>query len=154
MPDKRVELFPEGLALGLNGQKPAIIFKDKKTHSQTLPVPLTDLDPTLFFNKKGALEIANSGALKILKALGSKLEEVIFDDVTNGCLYVTAKIKCEDELLSVNMSAQEIVPLALVSGCRFLAQENVIEKSRRLHLDWLYMTAEAVSPGESPKELH
>jgi bifunctional DNase/RNase len=116
-----------------------MIFKNEK-EDITLPVWLDPVDASLLLadNQPQVRSYgAHRASLKIFKSLGIDLKSVYFDDIQGTNLYATVTVMQGKNLSTVQVRAAEIMSLAVNAGCVFYTNETVLEKSRRLNIEWL-----------------
>ncbi len=138
----KIRIFPHGITLGPARFRPAMIFRDKSEQT-TLPVWLDQVDAGILLASTQAQTRASGAhraSLKIFKSLGIELRSIYFDEVTGSTQYATVTVVQEQNIMPVKVRAAEVMSLAVNAQCVFYTNENIIEKSRQLNLEWLLQT--------------
>ena len=140
-----VEMFPFGVAMGVNSTRPVMIFKDKAC-KRVLPVWLSPIDAGIAVaqaNSPYATGVRAEGlpheiSIQILTALDIELEKCLFRTVKNNYQYVELHFKSKREkklskkLQSLEARADDAISFCLRTGCKFFATVDYIERSRVL----------------------
>jgi bifunctional DNase/RNase len=139
MTDKnKILIYPHGLAFGSARFRPAMIFKNK-TESEVLPVWLDPVDASLLL-AGSQVETRATGAhrasLKIFEALDVKLISVYFDEMLGSTQYASVTVQQGKKQAKVKVRAAEMMSLAINARCEFFTNTDIIEKSRRMNLEW------------------
>jgi bifunctional DNase/RNase len=134
----KITLYPHGLAFGSARFRPAMIFKDKK-ETEVLPVWLDPVDAGLILagsHVETRATGAHKASLKIFDALKVKLVSVYFDEMLGSTQYATVTVLQGKKRAEVRVRAAELMSLAINAQCEFFTNLDVIEKSRRINLEW------------------
>lgn len=138
----KISVFPHGVALGPARFRPAMIFKDER-QLETLPVWLDPVDASLLL-AGSQVEVRATGAhkasLKIFNGFNITLLSVYFDEVLGSSQYATVTASQGKKIITVRVRAAEMMSLAMNAGCRFYTNQDVIEKSRSINLEWTLHT--------------
>lgn len=152
---KPIRIFPHGLATNSQKGRPVMIFKDKK-EKLFLPIlfehwegkQVLDIKPGNAIEFRGGL----SASVKILEALNAELDSVYFDEIGNQGLRCLVTVKKGDERIEVRLNSSEVLALALFAGAVFWTNENIVEKSKELYMEWL-MNMNSMGNLEKEKEI-
>ncbi|OFZ11419.1 MAG: hypothetical protein A2Z20_04895 [Bdellovibrionales bacterium RBG_16_40_8] len=141
-----IEMFPFGVAMGVNNVRPVMIFKDK-AGKRVLPVWLSHMDAGLAVVQANSIYVRGTRSegmpheisFQILETLGIEIEKCLFKAVKGNHQYVDLHFKSKKEekklpkgLNKLEARADDAISFCMRSGCRFYATVDYIERSRVL----------------------
>tara|TARA_B100001248_G_scaffold262141_1_gene256310 strand:+ start:3473 stop:3994 length:522 start_codon:yes stop_codon:yes gene_type:complete len=132
VPEKWLEIFPYGLVRGLSEVKPILLFSDAD-EKQVFPmwVDHIDLDALYeFFQEDKNAPHPQQTQIQIIEELGWKIKSICFHRLDGYRLFATL-IFCQDKKEKrIVKRAEDLILLALASGCKIYVSKEVIHKSR------------------------
>jgi bifunctional DNase/RNase len=135
----KFEVFPHGISIGPSKYRPAMIFKDKK-EKEVLPVWLDTVDASLLLASAQGIQDAkraHNAIFKVFEGLKINLKSIYFNEISAATQYALLTAVQGKKTLEIRVRAGEAMSLAVNAGCVFYTDQNVIEKSRVLNLEWL-----------------
>lgn len=136
--------------LGPQPFRPVMIFKSED-EKEILPVALDALNAGIMMAETehhGRFDGAHHASLEIFEKIGVKIFSIYFNEIIGSEIMSLVVINNGDKTVQLKFKAREILSLALRSGCTFYANEEVIEKSKLLNLDWAMHQAPQHDQGE------
>ncbi|MEQ1663983.1 MAG: hypothetical protein ABL927_01250 [Bdellovibrionales bacterium] len=145
-----IEVFPFGIAMGVGQSRPVMIFKDK-SERRVLPVWLSPVDAGIAVVQGNSPYTTTARAegsphelsLKVLKALGAKLEKCLFKKMESSQQFIElhftyekkSKKKSQQNIKSVKAQVVEVktndaISFCLSAGCKFFTTLDYIDRSR------------------------
>src|SRR5690606_17846954 len=129
--DGWIEVFPFGVAFGVDRSRPVVLFKDEK-EERTFPVWSNHMDAGIaLFQDRAPAASASPHALtwKILEPLGVKLESCLFTEVRGHHQYMELKFSGHPKLKSIHQRSDEALSFVLAAQTRFYCRPEFIEQS-------------------------
>lgn len=127
-----IEMFPYGLAVGANGSRPVMIFKDKN-EEKVLPVWLSPLDSAIAVSQSGG-SITDSSphnlTRKMLDTLEVKVEKCYFTELKGHHQFLRLEFSGSEKLKELESRADEAISFCLSADCRFFCRRDFIDKCR------------------------
>lgn len=129
-----VELFPYGLSLSNEAQRPFMILKDK-SGDMTLPVPINQLEAGVTLTQSShSLESMTTHTFsdKLLKSLDIKLERCVFIEIKGVHQYVRVYMKGHPQYHSLKFRADEVMSLCIHLKVSIFATKAFINRSKHM----------------------
>jgi len=124
---KWIEVIPHGLVGGMIPNLCLMIFKEKEG-SQRFAISLSHLQGQISVNQSMNKEEPLKFISELLSLMKVKLEACYFLKSSNGHVIARVFIKGHPNISSMNVKANDIIPLAVYSGCRFYCTELFMEQ--------------------------
>jgi hypothetical protein len=136
--NKRLELFPYGLATGFAGERPVMLFRDEK-QTRVLPVWVSPLEARVISSIRSPLDVAQSPhqpAIEMLKLLDWQLDACVFSELRGHHLFCRLSyVHGEAPAGEFEVRADNAMSLCLALEARFFADEDLIQACRQVQTD-------------------
>lgn len=142
-----VELFPYGLSLSNDAQRPFMILKDK-TGDMTLPVPVNQLEAgvTLTQSAHGLPPVTtHEFSQRLLESLEIKLERCLFVEIKGVHQYVRLYMNGHPRYQSMKFRADEVMSLCIQLKVPLFATKNFINRSKEMSAEIVGLAQQAAN---------
>ena len=132
-----IELFPYGVTLGADHQRPILILKDESCNI-TVPVWLSPVEAGIAITQNNVKAAANSPhalSFKVLEDLGITPVKCLLTEVKGHHQYVEVFFKGSRKLKSLVVRADQAVSFCLHAHVQFFCKKSFIEDCRELELE-------------------
>lgn len=123
--------------LGPTPFKPVMIFKTQD-QSEVMPIVIDHLHAGLMMTEQESLiqEHAYKATLAIFERLDVGIKSVYFNEINGHDLFCLVSVIQGEKLMQLKFKAKEVMSLAIKAGAHFYANEEVLEKSKLINLEW------------------
>lgn len=132
-PDKDwIEIFPYGVAMGLDRTRPLVLFRDS-SEKQVVPVWSSQLDAGITLVQSQWVNPAGSPhqlTWQVLEPLGIRLEAAFFTEVRGHHQYMLLKFSGSSKLHEIKKRADQALSFCLSTETHFYCRPEFIEQSR------------------------
>ena len=132
MQDDWIEIFPYGVAMGADEERPVLIFKDE-TQRYVLPVWISAQDAQ--FCAGLSLRRVNTPAdvsLKVLHGADIALEKCLFTDLKGQHQIVELIFSGKSRLKNMVMQADDVMSFCLTAQTQFFCTPEHMKRSQRI----------------------
>jgi bifunctional DNase/RNase len=146
---KRFQIFPHGMMLAPTPYKPVMIFKTQD-QKEVMPIVVDHLNAGLMINdqENPLMGHAHQTTLQIFQRLDVNIPTVYFNEVVGQDLMCLVGIKQGEKTMQLRFKAREVMSLAIRAGTHFYANEDVLEKSKLINLEWAMHQAPQFAQGD------
>lgn len=127
-----VQLFPYGLSLTADPQRPFLLLKDE-AHQYTLPVAVSPIDAgvALAQSNRGILESSpHKFTALLMQSIGVEIKQAVFVEIKGSHQYLRLYISGNSQLSSLKLRSDEAMSLCLYLGVPLFATRAFIGRSR------------------------
>ena len=120
---KWVEVIPHGLVGGMVPNLCLMVFKEKEG-SKRFAISLSRLQGQIAVHQGMNREEPFRFMSELLSAMKVRIDKCYFLKYEKNNIYVQVKISGHPVVHSMNLNANDVVPFAVYSGCRFYCTED------------------------------
>ena len=139
--EELIEIFPYGVTIGLDQNRPVLVFKDK-SERHVLPVWLSPLDAGIAMALSGDSEVSASPhtlSHQIFKEQGLVLSECVFKEVKGHHQFVDTCYKDNkpksEKKAPIRLRADYTMSLCIHEKVQFYSTINHMDRCRKLNVD-------------------
>jgi len=151
-----IELFPYGVTLGADHQRPILILKDESCNI-TVPVWLSPVEAGIAItqnNGKAAASSPHALSFKVLEDLGIEPVKCVLTEVKGHHQFVEVFFKGSRKLKSLSVRADQAVSFCLHARVQFFCKKEFIESCRELELEQIGLENQLVGKPGVMKNKH
>ena len=120
---KWVEVIPHGLVGGMIPNLCLMVFKEKEG-SKRFAISLSRLQGQIAVHQSMNREEPFRFISEMLNAMKVRIEKCYFLKYEKGNIYVQVMVSGHPIVRSMNLNANDVIPLAVYSGCRFYCTDQ------------------------------
>ncbi len=122
-----IEVVPHGLVGGMIPNLCLMVFKEK-TGSKRFAISLPPLQGKIALNQSLNREEPFRFVSELLGAIQIRIEKCFFLQNNKGCISVQVMISGHPSVHSLQLTASDVVPFAVYSGCQFYCTKKFINE--------------------------
>lgn len=130
--------------------KPVMIFKTQD-QAEVMPVVIDPLHAGLLVKEQEEIintDHAYKATLQIFERLDVAIKSVYFNEIHGQDLFCLVSVTQGEKLIQLKFKAKEVMSLAIKAGTVFYANEEVLEKSKLINLEWAMQQAPQHEQGD------
>lgn len=151
-----IELFPYGVTLGADHQRPILILKDESCNI-TVPVWLSPVEAGIAITQNNGKATASSPhalSFKVLEDLGITPVKCVLTEVKGHHQFVEVFFKGSRKLKSLCVRADQAVSFCLHAKVQFFCKIAFVESCRELELEQLGLESQLAGRPSVIKNKH
>ena len=125
--NKWIEVVPHGLVGGMIPNLCLMVFKEKEG-SKRFAVSLPPLQGKIALNQSLNREEPFRFVSELLGAIKIRIEKCFFLQNNKGCILVQVMISGHPSVHSLQLTAGDVIPFAVYSGCQFYCTKKFINE--------------------------